>query len=283
MATGRLKALKEKVVQWFRTYSVYISIFILTILFFVVLLSGWMIFNIKSGQLGVRWSRFGGGTILDRVYDEGFRMIVPWDEMYVYNIRVQELHDEIYVLSSNGLPMKVSYSCRYYPDPAQLPKLHQRYGPEYAELLVRPEVVSAIRIVIGNYKPEQIYSRDEQALLDEVFATLQANITNNYVIVNNVLIKELRLPPELEKSINNKLVQEQESESYAFRLKTEESERQRKEIEAKGIKAFQTESGISILKWKGIEATLELAKSPNAKTIIVGTSSSGLPVMLSNP
>jgi regulator of protease activity HflC (stomatin/prohibitin superfamily) len=273
-------SLWRRTAQWIRQYAVYPAIALLFVLFLVVLASNRIMHNISPGELGVLWSRFNGGTILDRTYAEGFRLTFPWDRLYVYNIRVQELHDSVTLLSSNGLPITVTYSCRYHPFPGTLPELHQRYGPEYAETLVRPEVISALRVVIGNYRPEDIYARDEAGLLDEIFTALQANLTNHDVVVQDVLIKELHLTPEIETAINEKLVQEQQALAYEFRLKLEEAERQRKTIEAQGIRAFEDTSRISILKWRGIEATLELAKSPNAKVIVVGPGETQMPIIL---
>jgi regulator of protease activity HflC (stomatin/prohibitin superfamily) len=265
---------------WIRESSIYLAIAILVFLFFVVLASNRIIQNLGPGERGVLWSRFGGGTRLDRIYPEGLQLIFPWDRLYVYSVRIQELHDQVVVLSSNGLPITVSYSCRFHPFPASLPDLHQRYGPLYAETLVRPEVISALRVVIGNYRPEDIYARDEAGLLDEIFTVLQANLTNHDVVVQDILVKELRLTPELEASINEKLIQEQQALMYEFRLKTEEGERQRKVIEAQGIKSFQDISRIDILKWRGIEATLALAKSANTKIVVIGPGQNQMPIIL---
>jgi hypothetical protein len=256
----------RRVLLWIRHYSIYPAIALLVVLFFVVLASNRIVHNIGPGERGVLWSRFGGGTVLDRTY--------------VYNIRVQELHDSVVVLSSNGLPITVTYSCRYHPFPGTLPELHQQYGPTYVDTLVKPEVISALRGVIGNYRPEDIYARDEAGLLDEIFTALQANLTNHDVVVQDILIKELRLTAEIETAINEKLVQEQHALAYEFRLKTEEAERQRKTIEAQGIRSFEDISHISMLKWRGIEATLELAKSPNAKVIVVGPGENQMPIIL---
>ena len=270
----------RRTLLWIRQYSIYPTIALLVVLFFVVLASNRIVHNIGPGERGVLWSRFGGGTALDRTYAEGIRLIFPWDRMYVYNVRVQELHDSVVVLSSNGLPITVTYSCRFHPFANTLPSLHQQYGPTYAETLVKPEVISALRGVIGNYRPEDIYARDEAGLLDEIFTALQANLTNHDVVVQDILIKELRLTKEIEAAINQKLVQEQQSLAYEFRLKTEEAERQRKTIEAQGIRSFEDISHISMLKWRGIEATLELAKSPNAKVIVVGPGENQMPIIL---
>jgi len=279
MASERLRVLKERLIGWFKKYSIYLSILVLTILFFAILLSNRIVYNIHAGERGVRWSRFTG-TVTDRVYNEGIRLIPPYDEMYIYNVRVQELHDSIVVLSSNGLPMTVSYSSRYHADVNRVPLLHQKYGPDYAELFVRPEIVSAFRAVLGNYRPEEIYAMDEQGLLDEIYTVLEANVADHYVVLEDVLIKELRLTPELEAAINQKLVQEQNALAYEFRLKTEESEKQRKAIEAEGISDFTRISGIDILKWRGLEVTSELAKSPNSKIIIMGSGNGQLPIIL---
>jgi regulator of protease activity HflC (stomatin/prohibitin superfamily) len=270
---------RQRATDWFRRYSFHITIGVLIMLFFAVLASNRIIHNIGPGERGVRWSRLGG-TVLDRVYGEGVRLIFPWDRMYVYNVRVQELSDTVTVLSSNGLPITISYSCRYHPFPETVPVLHKDYGPTYADVLVKPEVVSALRVVIGNYRPEDIYARDEQGLLDEVFATLEANLTNHYVVLQDVLIKELRLPAEIESAINEKLVREQQALAYEFRLALEQAERQRKGIEAEGIRSFESISGISILTWRGIEATLELAKSPNAKVVVIGPGQNQMPIIL---
>lgn len=264
---------------WFKRFGIYLSILVLLLIFGFLLLSERIVYNIHPGERGVRWSRFGG-TVLDRDYNEGLRLLPPWDEMFVYNVRVQEVHDSISVLASNGLPITLSYSCRYQPDLHKLPQLHQTYGPDYLEVMVKPEIVSALRSVIGNYRPEEIYARDEQGLLSEIYDAVSAEMINRYVTVQTILIKELRLTPELEAAINEKLVADQNALAYEFRLKREESERTRKGIEAEGIKNFETISGISILKWRGIEATLELAKSPNSKVVVIGTGANGLPVIL---
>ena len=274
---------KRRITRWIRQYSFYPSVVLLIVMFFMVLLSNRIVHNIGPGERGVVWSRFFGGTLLDRAYGEGVRLILPWDRMYIYNIRVQEIHDTVVVLSSNGLPINVTYSSRYHPFAGTVPSLHQRYGTEYVESLVRPEIVSALRAVLGNYRPEEIYSRSEQGLIDEIYQSLAAQVTNRYVIIQTVIIKELRLTPELEGAINQKLVDEQNALAYEFRLNRERSEAQRKEIEAGGIRQFETTAGISILKWRGIEATQELAKSPNAKIVIIGPGENQLPVLLNGP
>jgi regulator of protease activity HflC (stomatin/prohibitin superfamily) len=80
------------------------------------------------------------------------------------------------------------------------------------------------------------------------------------------------------------LQQEQESLEYEFRIEKEQKEAERKRIEAEGIRDFQeiVSSGISdeLLRWKGIEATSQLAESENAKVVVIGSGDDGLPLIL---
>jgi len=190
MADPTKKSARTRVRAWIKRRSPYLAIAILTVLFFALLLSNRIVHNIGPGERGVKWSRFFGGTVLDRIYPEGVRAILPWDLMYIYNIRVQQISDTITVLTQNGLPVRVSYSSRYYPHPDTVASLHQRYGPDYSETVLRPEVVGALREVIGNYRPEDIYARDEEGLLDEVYTVLQSNTVNHFIVLQDILIKE---------------------------------------------------------------------------------------------
>jgi regulator of protease activity HflC (stomatin/prohibitin superfamily) len=260
-------------------FSVYSAVIFLVVVFLGVLFYDRSLHSVRAGQLGIHWSRFTG-TRLDEVYKEGLRIIPPWDQLFIYNVRQQEMHDSITVLSSNGLPIWIKYSARYQPDVKQLGKLHQQFGPNYAEVLIRPEIVSGLRQVIGNYKPEEIYSRDEEGLNTEVLQSINRELRPYPVKVDKVLSKELRLTLELEDAINDKLVAEQSALSYEYRIRSESDEARRREIEARGIRNFELLSGISILRWRGIQATEKLATSANAKVIIMGGNGKDLPFLL---
>ena len=137
--------LPEWLRRWLKRSGIYIIIGVLLLGFLALALSSRVFYQIKTGERGVRWALFGGGTVLDRDYPEGLRIISPWDVLYIYNVRVQEVADTVVVLSSNGLPMTVAYSVRYRPDLQKLPYLHQMYGPTYINTLLKPEIVSALR------------------------------------------------------------------------------------------------------------------------------------------
>ena len=118
----------------------------------------------------------------------------------------------------------------------------------------------------------------------QIFAQLTDLLGQRGIIVESILLRDIQLPATLKSSIESKQQAEQESLAMNFRLQKETQEAQRKRIEAQGIRDFQqiVAQGISpqLLEWKGIEATENLAKSPNAKVVVVGGGKNGLPLIL---
>merc|ERR1711977_462054 len=103
-------------------------------------------------------------------------------------------------------------------------------------------------------------------------------------IVEDFLLKAIKLPDQLVRAIELKAQAEQEAQRMEFVLQKEQQEAERKKIEAQGIADFQkiVSDGISpnLLKWKGIEATEKLARSENTKVVIMGNGKDSLPVIL---
>lgn len=253
---------------------------------FVILLVllGSTFVTIESGEAGVLYRKFSGGTVTDQHFEEGFHTLAPWNTMYIYDMKARQSDETMEVLSRNGLSIRVDVSARFMPDKNNLGRLHKEIGREYAERIVIPEIRSSTRKVIGKYDPEELYSTKREAIQNEIFEETKINVSKKHIILDAVLIRSVELPATIKTAIENKLKQEQESKEYEFRLEKEKKEAERKRIEAQGIKDFQdiVSEGISdkLLRWKGIEATLELAKSPNAKVVVVGSGKDGLPVIL---
>jgi regulator of protease activity HflC (stomatin/prohibitin superfamily) len=110
------------------------------------------------------------------------------------------------------------------------------------------------------------------------------NPPETVVIINQVLIGYVGIPDSVKGAIESKLRADQEQQAMDFTIMREKKEAERKKVEAEGIQAFQTivSKGIDdrLLRWKGIEATLKLAESHNAKVIVIGGGSDGLPILL---
>jgi len=257
---------------------------VIAFLLLAILIPGCMSTSIRSGESGVKYSIFGG-TDLATTYGEGLQIHPPWVDVIRYDVRVQEQLEDITALSSNGLSIGMDVSVRWQPDVATLPDLHTTYGTDYYRKLVQPELRSAAREVVGLFTPEELYSSKRQQLQTEMIERVRNGVETRFISIEAVLIRDVRLPQQIQTAIENKLKEEQEAQRYEFTLQKEELEAQRKKIEAQGEAEYQriiTESlSPTFLQFKGIEATRELAQSNNSKVVVVGGSESGgLPLIL---
>ncbi len=243
--------------------------------------------TIGSGEAGVLYRTFGGGVVTDEPpLGEGFHLIAPWNDVIIYEVRQQELFEKMKVLSSNGLEIQIDASAWYEPVYSDLGNLHQTLGENYLQRVIQPAIRSAARSVVGRYTPEQLYSSKRDAIQDEIFVETKKILDNQYVQLNDVLVRDVTLPNTIKDAIERKLKQEQESLEYEFRLVTAAKEAEKVIIEAQGkadanriLSASLTDK---ILQDKGIEATIKLAESPNSKVIVIGSGENGLPIILGN-
>lgn len=243
--------------------------------------------TINSGEAGVLYKTFGGGVVTDEPpLGEGFHIVAPWNKVYVYEVRQQEVLEKMNVLSSNGLDIKLEASAWFEPMRSELGKLHQEKGEAYVQRVLLPTIRSAARSVVGRYTPEQLYSSKRDAIQQEIFDETKKIVEGQYIQLNEILVRDVTLPPTIKDAIERKLKQEQESLEYEFRLVTAKKEAEKVTIEAQGkadanriLSASLTDK---ILQDKGIDATLKLSESPNSKVIVVGGGESGMPLILGN-
>ena len=243
--------------------------------------------TIDSGQAGVLYKTFDDGVVTDGPpLGEGFHIIAPWNKVFIYEVRQQELFEKMKVLSSNGLEIQIDASAWYEPVYKDLGNLHQSLGENYLQRVIQPAIRSAARSVVGRYTPEQLYSSKRDAIQDEIFEETKVILNKQYVQLNEVLVRDVTLPNTIKEAIERKLRQEQESLEYEFRLVTAAKEAEKVIIEAEGkaesnriLSASLTDK---ILQDKGIDATMKLAESPNSKVIVIGSGDSGLPIILGN-
>src|SRR5690606_363274 len=243
--------------------------------------------TIGAGYAGVLYRPFSGGVVIDELpLSEGFHIIAPWNTVITYEVRQQELSEKIQALSSNGLDILIDASVWFQPDYANLGKLHQERSEAYIQRVLLPAIRSAARSVIGRYTPEQLYSTKRDAIQSEIFVETNKLLEGQYIQLNEVLVRDVTLPLTIKQAIEKKLSQEQEALEYEFRLQKAEKEAERQRIDAEGkaranniLNASLTDR---VLKEKGIQATLELAKSPNSKVIVIGSGEDGLPIILGN-
>ena len=266
-----------------------------------------MVVTVPCGQIGVLWKRFGGGTVLDprKLKNEGFNLILPWNRVFLYDLRLQSFTEPYNAISSDGVSLTATVIVRFRLQRDSVPVLHQAIGPNYEQVLVQPGIGSLTRQVIAEYTAEQAYSTARQEIQDKIRNLVEERLSQKMMehageegeesyrvsmstifILYDVLVTGIELPAAIVTAINRKTEQYYIAEEYKFRVEREKRESERKKIEAEGIRDFQqtVSQGISesYLRWRGIEATLQLSQSTNSKVVLIGSGKDGLPVILGN-
>ena len=262
-----------------------------------------VVVTVPAGHVGVLWKRFGGGTVIDprRLKDEGIHFILPWDELFLYDLRVQSITETYNAISSDGVSLTATLNIRFRLKHDSIPTLHQVVGPNYIKLL-GPGIASHLREIIAQYTAEQVYSTARQEIQDKIREAtverlgekmMEGEGESSYsvamrdtITLYDTLLYGIELPAAIITAINRKAEQYYISEEYKFRVEREKRESERKKIEAEGIRDFQqiVSQGISdsYLRWRGIEATLQLSQSSNSKVVVIGGGKDGLPIILGN-
>ena len=319
--------------RWRRRLGPGLAVGAILLLVLVAILHQRIFVTIDAGHVGILWSRFGGGTVTDRTWGGGTHLIWPWDTMTEYSLRFQIIEEDIVAMTKDGLTVENKIVTRYKPTPESVAMLHKHVGPDYVDVLIRPEIAATAREAIAQMTPADLYSEKrgdiqnlvakklsrrvglppelvETELLDRVRDLEDREVVpddgdsddpkergrklrkkrgkafakdedQDFTQVEEVLMADLALPATLSGAIEGKLRQEQADLEYVYRLQKEEKEKRRKEIAAQGVAEFQRISGISLIKWIALDATLELASSPASKVVIIGSpEEAGLPLIL---
>jgi regulator of protease activity HflC (stomatin/prohibitin superfamily) len=276
--------LHQRYSNWVHDKWPYLVLTGLTMTLIFVILWHRVVVIVSSGEGGVLYKPFAGGTVIDKIYTEGLYLLLPFNQMTIYNTRVQIIRHEFDVLTNRGLPVTLKIAVRFRPIFELLGVLHQGVGTDYPQKIILPQIESVLRKGLGSHTPEEIYT-NKDLLLSRLVSQAIEEIGRKFVIVDDIIIRSVSLPSEVAEAIEQKLVEEQKFLSYTFRLQTEQQEAERKRIEAGGIrdhaKIIQEQLSDIVLKWHGIQATQTLAQSDNSKLIFIGSGQNGLPIMLS--
>ena len=162
--------------------------------------------NIGYGEAGVLFKTFGNGVVTDEPpLGEGLNIVMPWNTVYIYNVKQQEVFEsKMQVLSSNGLDISLDISVLYQPKIQELGLLHQTKGSNYLNVVIIPSLRAVARSVVGQYTPEQLYSTKRDAIQNEIFEQLVEDVEQQHVQINSVLVRDVTLPANIKAAIERK-------------------------------------------------------------------------------
>jgi len=239
---------------------------------------------LQPTERGVVFKKYTSGLDVDNVKGEGLNVIAPWNDLIIFEIAEQQIEETMDVLSRDGLSINIDVSLRFRPLPDQIGFLYRKFRKGYIESLIRPELRSAVRKIIGQYTPEELYASKRQEIETKIEESTRQILADNNIELKALLFRSIKLPATIKTSIETKLAAEQEAQKYDYLIAKEKKEAERRRIDAEGKAAANRILSASItdkiLQEKGISATEALSKSSNAKVVVIGGGGNGLPVIL---
>ncbi|MCU0442654.1 MAG: prohibitin family protein [Bacteroidia bacterium] len=240
--------------------------------------------QIDAGQVGVKVLF---GKVEDDVLTSGLNFVNPIVDIKRLDIKTQNytmsgIHDEgnqqgddaIRVLTADGLEVTIDLTVLYRLVPSEAPRLLRETGADYTDKIVRPLTRTKIRDNAVYYDAVALYSSKRDEFQTRIFSSIEKDFKTRGLLLEQLLVRNITLPPSVKASIESKINAEQEAQKMQFVLQKEKQEAERKRVEAQGIADYQRiiSSGLSDkqLQYENIKATLELAKSPNAKVVVMG-------------
>lgn len=224
------------------------------------------------------------GQVGARPLPSGLNLVNPFARVIKMSIQTQELKETMDVPSKEGLTVRLDASVLYHLDPAKAPEVYRTIGYNYVPVILEPQFRSVTRGVTASFEAKALYTFEREELARMLAVDLEKVLAPRGIEIEATPLRQITLPAKLAAAIEEKLGMEQESQRMEFVLQKEQQEAERKRIEAGGISDFQRiiSQGLNdpLLRWKGIEATIDLAKSANTKIVVVGAGKDGLPLIL---
>lgn len=225
------------------------------------------------------------GVVSEKTLSSGINFINPLAKVIKYSIQTKEQKEQMSVLSREGLTIGLEISALYRLNADSAASVYKKIsGGDYETIILIPQLRSIGRSVTANFQASALYSTERERLAVQIQEELSAMVGKSGIVIESTPLRNVALPVQLTEAIEQKQKADQESQRMEFILTKEKQEADRKRIEAQGIADFQkiVATGISdqLLRWKGVEATMKIAESPNAKVVIIGGGKDGLPVIL---
>jgi len=236
---------------------------------------------VKAGHVGVV-DLFG--RVSTYTLKSGLQIVNPLARVIQMSVQTLEIKERMEVPSKEGMTMVIEVSVLYHLDPEKAADVYRTVGEDFVGVILEPQFRSITRGVTASYEAKALYTSEREAVAKLILDDLKQLVGPRGIVVEATPMRQLTLPAKITAAIEDKLSADQESQRMTFVLTKEKQEAERKRIEAQGVADFQkiVTDGISdkLLQWKGIEATQDLAKSQNAKIVIIGNAKNGLPLVL---
>ncbi|MDZ8067659.1 MAG: SPFH domain-containing protein [Nostoc sp. DedQUE08] len=223
------------------------------------------------------------GDVSETTLNPGVHLLNPFSKVLNFSTRLKDIKENVDATSQEGLSLNLDVSLQYKLDPQKAATVYKTIGTDETQLVIS-RFRSTVRAITANYPANAIYSTKRQEIAQKIDQQLTQELPALGFIVEEALLRNIKMPDTLQAAIQNKLKTEQENQQMKFVLEKERQEAERKLIEARGIADSQKiiSGGLSnqVLQLRAIEATEKLAQSNNSKLVIIGSEKGSVPIMI---
>ncbi|PPK88915.1 regulator of protease activity HflC (stomatin/prohibitin superfamily) [Neolewinella xylanilytica] len=234
---------------------------------------------VREGEVGVVRTL---GKYRDTPLTQGVKVFNPLTSTVVkVSTQTENMEVELNLPSKEGLNIRAEISILYHLEGKLAPDVLRRIGPDFERAVILPVFRSAVADVSARYFAKDMHTGQRAIIEEAIKEQMETNLEGRGISIETVLVKSIQLPNNLARAIEEKLEAEQQSFRMEFILSQARQQAEQRRIEAEGIRDAQLiiAEGLTpaVLRYKSIEAFLQLAQSPNAKIIV---SDGDLPVMI---
>lgn len=237
----------------------------------VPLLFGLSIIVVPSGMAGVRVSQLTGtrpGTLYP-----GMHFVIP----LVEQVALYDVRDRVYVTavaqdtarpeprkkaemlsvqSKEGLSLGMAIAVRYRLDAKRLDFIHGNLPQPVDDELVAPTVASVIRQIVPNYMVREVFATRREEIRQKAADAIIAKLAADGVLVKEVMLRDILLPAEYAKGLEQLLLKEQENERMVYEIEIKQKRVRTAELEAEAEKSRQVKQAeasaqVRVLQAKG--------------------------------
>ena len=219
----------------------------IALLAWLPLLAGSSITVVPDGMAGVRVSQVSG--VLPGTLYPGVHLAVP----FVQSVALYDIRERIFTTSAGddpkakaealrvqtkeGLPLGMAVSVRYRLDPRRLDYIHANLPRPVDQELVRPVAASIFRQIVPNYLVRDVFSTMREEVRQRAADSITRKLAADGVLVKEVMLRDILLPPEYAKGLESLLLKEQENDRLSVDVEIKQKQVRTAELEAEADKA----------------------------------------------
>ena len=147
--------------------------------------------------------------------------------------------DFLHVQAKEGLTVGLAITIRYHLDPKHLDYIQASLPQPVEKEIVPPIVASAWRELVPNYTVREVFATKREEIRKKASDVIASKLAADGIVVKEVMLRDIQLPPEYAQGLQNLLLKEQENDQMGVQTEIQEKQVRISELEAEATKAQQ--------------------------------------------